>query len=380
MILHLLHDDKICNRIVSNFSEALKGVNKYVCICDTNHLQYMCEDDTRVILVDSGNGEVDEDVLNDIDTIVIHFLNIDKINFVKRYFPIDSNIKIYWVLWGGDLYEKVLYTRGYDIYYEPQFVYINSIKFKLIDSAVSLLSPQRSFRRIVEQISDFILSRVNYILTTDAESKIIKQYLGCEIQAKCIDRGPIYYPVEDVLGSLMNEYVEGNNIMIGNSASFSNNHLLAMELLSKLDTTARKKYVPLSYGGSPQYIRHIESKGQNFFDSNFCPLKSFMPIEEYNRLMLSCSVFVYCNWRQEAVGNIVIALYLGAKVFVSGKSPLIEYFQSKGIKLYITETMTQYEIDMPEDNKVVEHNRKAIMDLFSKSSILNHIKDIFPAS
>ena len=40
--------------------------------------------------------------------------------------------------------------------------------------------------------------------------------------------------------------------------------------------------------------------------------------------LLSADVFIYGNWRQEAVGNILIALFIGGKVFLDEKNPLLK--------------------------------------------------------
>ena len=47
----------------------------------------------------------------------------------------------------------------------------------------------------------------------------------------------------------MNSEVCGNSIMIGNSASGTNNHEYVMRILSKLDIGSRRVIVPLSYSG-----------------------------------------------------------------------------------------------------------------------------------
>ena len=53
-----------------------------------------------------------------------------------------------------------------------------------------------------------------------------------------------YYPLDIILGKeLMNSEVCGNSIMIGNSASGTNNHEYVMRILSKLDIGLRRVIV-----------------------------------------------------------------------------------------------------------------------------------------
>lgn len=373
MILHLFDDEKISNRIVANFNEVFPNGNRYVCFYK-NKLRYI-KKNQDIIYIDYGKDKCDKNILDGVNIILIHYLSVRKIHFINDNIPENLGIKIYWAFWGADLYNDVLFSKGYEIYFEKNIISV--LKSKVKNIIKYIVDPKDTLKYSVRLKLHFISSRIDYILTSDAEYKILEKYLGDVINVECINKGAIYYPIEDVMGSLFGKYVEGNNIMIGNSASLTNNHVYAMSFLSKLNTNGRNKNVPLSYGGSPRYICHAVKRGLKFWGNEFKPLTDFMPLDDYNKLMLSNNVFIYGNWRQEAVGNIVIAIYIGAKVFVSERSPLIEYFQSEGVKLYATEKMTQEDIDTPESIEVIENNRKAILKMYSKESIYNNIKSIF---
>src|SRR5699024_9686212 len=51
--------------------------------------------------------------------------------------------------------------------------------------------------------------------------------------------------------------ISARNILLGNSASFTNNHLEAIDWLSDLDLTGRKVIIPLNYG-NPKLAKNIE--------------------------------------------------------------------------------------------------------------------------
>ena len=70
------------------------------------------------------------------------------------------------------------------------------------------------------------------------------------------------------------------------------------------------------------YANYISKVGEQYFGRKFNAIRDFMPLEEYNKFLLSADVFIYGNWRQEAVGNILIALFIGGKVFLDEKNPL----------------------------------------------------------
>lgn len=375
MILHLFLDEKICNRIVTNFEEALPGQNIFVCFCRKGISKFV-KRNKNIIFVDSRQPTKCRLRLDGIEKVLIHYLGSASMDFINHYLPKESKVKIYWALWGADLYNNIIAYKGYDIYYEKDFNPILSFSFKVKEIARKLLF-RRSIMGVVNSSIKFISERVDYILTSKYEYEILIKYIGCELKATYIDKGPIYYPLEEVLGSLFGAHVSGSSIMIGNSASLTNNHVYAMEYLSNLKTFDRQINVPLSYGGDERYIRHIKKVGFKYWGDRFNSITDFLPLEEYNKLMLSNSVFIYGNWRQEGAGNIVVALYLGAKVFMSSRSPLYKRFRDYGVKLYLLEEMTQEDLDSPETEEVIASNRSAILKKYSKEAVIEHIAEIF---
>ncbi len=182
-----------------------------------------------------------------------------------------------------------------------------------------------------------------------------------------------YYPIESILGTeMMNKWVEGNNIQIGNSASTTNNHEYAMRYLAKLELNDRKVVVPLSYSGTAEYRNSVKKAGTTSFGNNFIPLENFLPLEEYNRLMTSFGVAIYGNWRQEAIGNILISLYLGAKVFLPKVNPVSEWAKRHNLIVFELETISQEAIDTPLDEASRKHNREILLELYS----LNRLKSL----
>lgn len=373
MILHLFHDDKVCNQTVANFEQVFPGNNIYICICDVDNLRYVRKDD-KIIFLNKKNYTLDSSILNRVEKIIIHYLDIDKISFIERFYPHNTKAQIYWCLWGGDMYNQVLYFMGYDIYDDKS--YVHTVKSKLLyyyNRCLNLLCINRD-----NKIVSFIQNRINYVLTFQEEYNLICQkWLSTPFKPKCIPNLPIYYAIEDILGPLFDKKVNGNNIIIGNSASFTNNHTYAYRHLAKIDTKGYKKISPLSYGGSFSYREHVKDVGYKYWGKDYYPLEKFLPLSEYNELMLSSSIYIYGNWRQEAVGNIVMALYLGAKVYVSERSPLLSIFADYGIKLYKTEQISSLDFFESEDERTLCHNRQKILSLYSKSAILDNIKRIF---
>ena len=102
-----------------------------------------------------------------------------------------------------------------------------------------------------------------------------------------------------------------------------------------------------------------------------------MPLDEYNRLQSDVSVALFGNWRQEAIGNIIVALYLGAKVFLFAcKSGFMNGAQSHGLTVYELEKLSQKELDTPLDRETKLKNRQILLSLYTKERMYRLIKDL----
>ena len=149
-----------------------------------------------------------------------------------------------------------------------------------------------------------------------------------------------------------------------------------MRILSKLDIGSRRVIVPLSYSGKKGYVDHVLQSGRLLLGENFSPLLDFMPLDEYNRLQSDVSVALFGNWRQEAIGNIIVALYLEAKVFLSHVNPVYEWAQSHGLTVYELEKLSQKELDTPLDRETKLKNRQILLSLYTKERMYRLIKDL----
>jgi hypothetical protein len=125
----------------------------------------------------------------------------------------------------------------------------------------------------------------------------------------------------------------GNDILIGNSASWTNNHLDIFALLQRILPQNQFKLVtPLSYGSS-EVRQLVITVGQARFGKDFVPLNDYLPLAQYWRLIQSCGYIIMNHLRQQAYGNIAMGLYIGAKVFLDERNPLYTYLVGEGYHL-----------------------------------------------
>lgn len=121
----------------------------------------------------------------------------------------------------------------------------------------------------------------------------------------------------------------GSNILVGNSASPTNNHIDVFFILARHDLGTRKVIVPLSYG-DPVYRENLIARGKEILGDSFVPIVDFLPFDKYRSIVASCNVVVMNHLRQQALGNIGAALYQGAHVYLDTVNPVYKFFKQKG--------------------------------------------------
>ena len=124
-----------------------------------------------------------------------------------------------------------------------------------------------------------------------------------------------YGSLEDYVDSEA-EVAWGEDCQLGNSASFTSNHLDALPLLRGAGQRYRNVVVPLSYG-NPRYRDAVVAAGHEQLGERFHPLVDFVSPSEYQDLLQSCGHVVMNHRRQQAWGNILAALWRGADVYLN---------------------------------------------------------------
>jgi dTDP-N-acetylfucosamine:lipid II N-acetylfucosaminyltransferase len=161
--------------------------------------------------------------------------------------------------------------------------------------------------------------------------------------------------------------------MIGNSSSETNNHLELFDLLEKINLDNKKIYVPLSYG-SNEYASIIKEIGRKKFGSNFTPLDTFMPLDEYNKLLQSCGVVIMNHHRQQAFGNIVASLWMGAKVFLDDRNTIYKYLKRIGVNVFsVQHELNQDQINNALSASDVNKNREILFKELNKQKLVNDL-------
>lgn len=362
--LHIMNDEKVVSRAIMAFEEAVPQNDKFIILSPKNKCRYVKIDLPNVFYVDYDSSDFWE-IAGDIKKyqyIIIHYLSFSAAKFITKI----NHTGIVWVIWGADLYNNILRKKGYKLYDEQY----KEVLYTFLTNPIRTLKEKYKLfinrKKIVKA-----LFRIKYAACfPDQDLQLLKQYYpDLTIKHKKF----FYYPIDEIVGALLDNRKLGNNIILGNSASFSNNHNSVLRTLSKCTLDNRKIITPLSYGVG---IKYVERSGFKYFPNSFNPITRFMPINEYNDLLLSARTFIYGHYRQEAFGNILTAFYIGGVVFLYSKNPLYSSLKQLGFIFFdIEELPSLIDYHLTEDEK--KKNHKLCCDLYSKQVLMECIKNEF---
>lgn len=355
MILHFLSDEKFSDYVIDQFSEP-EMCSEFVLMSDSESRKFF-QNDGSVKQVKPNDVEEMACLVGSLShysAIVLHGLFFPWCETVLRNVP--NNVKVAWVFWGGEIYGRKDLKNSFLSKRSKLLFGIHQLK-KRIEGKEG----KESYELPLE-----LFNRIDYCLTDIHEDfKFVINYTQSRMKEVWYN----YYSIDETIGELRNQCVEGNNILVGNSSSLTCNHLDGFRAAKKLHRENSEIIVPLGYG-EPWLRNYLVKKGIRMFGRWFHPLVDFMPRDEYNKLIKSCSVVIMPHYRPQAFGNIITALWLGSRVYVSEDSPLYTFFKRIGITLFSIET----DINRTISPKVLslsveerEKNRSILASLYEKS-------------
>lgn len=360
MILHLLTNEQFTDYAIEQFG-APEMYSEFVLI-PSNHENWKVKLIDRCNIIYQNSPKF-KDLLERLDQytgIIFHGMFWAKWqrSILER---VPKNVKVAWYFWGGEIYGR----SDCDIpRYAPITKYITQIHqwkshAKKIDT---------SWELPVE-----LYHRVDYCLTGEAEEyEFVKKFLN---HNRMQFVWYTYYDIDATVGALKNASYSGNNVIVGNSATATCNYFDVLPRLRGALKPGQKVILPLSYG-SP-WIRNAVSKYAKFFLKEAAmPLFEYMPRNEYNTLLQSCSVMIMDQYIPQAQGNILTGLWLGMRVYMSEKSIAYNFFKRLGCQIYSFESEFKKYGLTPLPKEEVAENRAVLMKWYSSEHVEQSVKDV----
>lgn len=349
MLFHLIPDSKFIDGARAVFEKASPGNNRFFVLSDTTesrpfvHIKTFHPEELSarsfVRLVKSAGNKV--------QAVLIHFLS-DDARLALDMLP--SRIRVLWFGWGGDYYHLIK-SRD-DLLRSRTRALMRQLEGKQEErslgsrvialTARSVRSPFRTTRELYRRRrlaevgqgslhEQHVLSRIEYfvpVIREDAETLAARNpWFG----PKILDWN--YPELAEAFRIADGFEMSGNDILLGNSATPENNHLDALHALRPMMASDRRIICPLSYGDQ-RYAELISREGNKMYGRRFVPLRDFVPLSEYFQLVRSCSVVAMPHLRQQAVGNVLMMMYAGARIVVEADNPVFRFLIRKGLPVW----------------------------------------------
>lgn len=266
-----------------------------------------------------GSPSVDDD-LAWCDCLIVHYLDT---RGARMILAAPRRARVVWSGWGGDYYDllpdsdRELLAPGTMRLLARTRRPSNSLFQRVRDEFREGATAIR--RRMALSLIHRAIHRVELFSAPIPEDfAVLARVTGSAVHAQFHQLN--YASVEHTFSNGPGQ-LTGDDILVGNSATPTNNHVDVFDLLARIDLGSRRIIVPLSYGDQ-SYRDAVISYGEELFGDRFVPIVSYMPLAEYNALIAGCSISVMGHLRQQALGNVAAMLRLGAKVFLDEKNPL----------------------------------------------------------
>jgi hypothetical protein len=325
-ILHVVVDNKFIDCAIREFEAVEPGIHEYIIVGSFPPYRYVKSPKIRSCRRSLIRREMSRE---DVKAVFFHYLDASRYDLLDI---IPASKKVFWIGWGADYYDVLLHK-----------VYPDGL---ILPDTAKLCRPSLLERAYVagRGVGTYLhrtlgaarlrdpacLERVDYF------SPVLDQEIRLAWEQNTWFRAQYvpwnYCTVEDDLTLPETaQLAPGNNVLLGNSATPTNNHVELFRIIADhLDLTGRNLIVPLGYG-QINYRHRVIKLGQEMFGDAFVPLTRFLPFLDYASILASCNIVMMNHIRQQALGNICISGLIGAKLFLNRRSPLFHWLQGRGI-------------------------------------------------
>lgn len=369
-IIHICEDEKFINSAIQQFESCFPSSNIFYVL----PLSEDCKEFLHVkpqLCVQMINQDFMLKIARSVENsvlIVLHSLSPKFYDFVLQL-PLTN--KVIWFCYGFEVYNDTNYFKRnilLDTITAIKFpVETKTLKQTIVEFIIKcyrIIRPSLSFSKSEKKKQVF--NRVTFIGTSFIEEyksiskllKIKKPYFNFW-----------YYPLENILDVSIPINLNKKSILIGNSGHKTGNHLDVFAKIKSYTLITERIVVPLNYGDEA-YIKAVNEEGMKHFSDKFNAFHHFITLEKYNAVLNEVGVAILNNRRQQAFGNTIALLWMGAKVFLSKQNPIYSFFKRIDVYVYCYET----ELDEQSCNqylslKEIKHNRKVLFDVLNREKL-----------
>jgi dTDP-N-acetylfucosamine:lipid II N-acetylfucosaminyltransferase len=327
-LLHLIVDDKFIDMAIREFEAVAPGQHDWVIVGGSARRNFAKDERVRCLDWDGFARAV---AAPDIGGLVCHVMTPTHLAALSR---VPARVQVVWLGWGYDYY-GLINDAFPDGLLQPDTAALGARlaspppEVAARGPVQSVLGQARPYRRPGAGERE-ALARVDiFSPVIDTEYHLVRRHLP--------GFGARY--VRWNYGTAEDDYTlpggtrgaPGRNILAGNSATATNNHIELFERIRRIGDLADRLIVaPLSYGDAG-YRACVIKAGRESFGDAFVPLVDFLPKDRYIELLGSCGHVMMNHVRQQALGNLFISGLLGAKLHLGRANPLYNWLGSLGV-------------------------------------------------
>lgn len=367
--LHIMHDSIFADYIVQAFERLAPGENLFWVELPRNSRGFnLTTPGERRIPIDGLNlpKKIGQDKVR-----IVLFHSISGYN-QKLISMVPEHVAVLWMAWGYDLYARI--WKNEDHYLPLTLQYIKAHEARPPKMAARLKSMIRPVRNALFPPVDWgaeVIKRADYCSTVvPDEYNLAKSIPG--FAAKPVRFN--YKSLETIVSEMPVQEIAGDDIMVGNACTPGCNHVDAFHQIAASGQTRARIIVPLSYGAHGDYRDFVIERGRYYFGSRFHPLLELLPLPEYVRILAQCSNAVFNQNRQQALDNILMLTWMGARIHLNRGNTIVNHFQKLGIE--VEDFTTSFTYRAPRTGVELTETRRKLAADYSERNVDERIRHI----
>ena len=351
-IYHIFPDDTFIDEFIEKIDLMKLPIRNFY-IVDTCHVRPKLVNNKTITPLNLSHEKIRLELNNRLqhaDFIFLHSLTKNVLDLLQS---LETPGKILWIIWGYDLYRRLPATT----------ISFFSLRHGLPGNFITKLARAIKFRLVNQRKSKELAAVIHKI------DKALHFFQGDVNELNSIYNASLpmqlfFYP-NVVNWEMLNRTLQSGrersakvSVMVGNSASLTNNHFETVSWLNKWHKDI-KVFYPLSYGDDVYRARFSNYLAQHaLFDYEL--LTQYLPPEKYASFLNSIDVCIMNHSRPEGVGNISALIYLGKKVFLNEKCETYSLFKKLGCHVFGVSQLSLHNLQTPLSDAMMQHNRQMI--------------------
>jgi len=301
------------------------------------------------------------DRFGEANIFIFHYFSLDHVSLFKLLSQKSCTIL---QLWGGD--------------YSPH--YISPINLYLKQTYAECILPQSKLNKTPIPLAR-LYHHLKWVMNPKSRSyrRVLKSafHVGFElggVEQKLFNmrtrtQNSLHIPYSIDLTQYpkeLNHQSTRHDILLGNSATATNNHIEVISWVSQHKTNFNVCHIPLSYGDSTIQLsvaKHATKK----LPTQAHILRGFMAKKDYFAMLESTEYVIMNHCRQQALGNVLWGLATGRTIYLNHAGPIFKACIYHGLHIKSTASL---EHTPPSPITIQEKNQNRLkLDSFYPSNI-----------